>query len=106
MPIAWPALIMRGPGVQPSLIAFRNAMSSNFPDAPTLRTVVNPAIKVARAFPTLRIAANDSKSLTPAVSPIGIAQHTTDQVCMRVDEARHQSHVTEINHPRVCGNVD
>ena len=71
MPSEWPAVIIRGPGVQPSSIAFRSAMSSNLPNAPTLRTVVKPDIKVARALATLRIEANDSKSLTAALSPAG-----------------------------------
>src|SRR5438067_7497955 len=60
MPIAWPAVSMRGPIVQPSLMALRKAMSSKRPEAPTLRTLVNPAIRVSRACSTPRIAPNDS----------------------------------------------
>ncbi len=40
---------MRGPGTSPALIASRRAMSE-YPLAPTLRTVVNPASSVTRAL--------------------------------------------------------
>src|ERR1044071_6149744 len=34
-----------------------------------------------------------------------IAQDAPDQMRMRVDESRHQGHVTEIDRLRICGNA-
>ena len=53
-PIALPAVKIRGPGTTPALMALRSAADS-FSPSPKLRTVVNPASKVRRAYTVERM---------------------------------------------------
>ena len=86
-------------------MAFRKAMSSNFPNAPTFRTVVKSSHqRSARIFH----AENRRKRFEVSHQSIftgGITQHTPDQVSVGVDESGHERHVAEIDHFRVRGNV-
>src|SRR5688500_14981413 len=67
MPSECAAGRIRGPGTWPSSIARRRARSAK-PSAPAVRIVVNPAISVARACATERMAPSASTSLTASRS--------------------------------------
>ena len=86
---------MRGPGNRPLLIASRTAVSAEpAPSVPISRSAVNPAIRSARAA-SMAISVRcgtDSSTVCRSSAPT-----CRKQVDMRIDHARHQRHVAEVD---------
>ena len=93
-PSSGPLTSMCGPGTCPALIASRRSTSTN-PPAPTLRTEVNPAIKVVRALTTPLIA---SFAVGRGQLPIRIEFGIPRQMRMHVDQPRHHRHSAQVDH--------
>jgi len=95
---------MRGPGVQPSLIASQSHIVE-LARSTDIAHARKPCHQSLTRIPHAQDRRKRLKISHAGIVARGITQHATDQVCVRIDETRQESHVAKIDYLRVCRNT-